>query len=127
MTHDTAAAPGATATSTPDATATANDDDEEEAEWEKFQSKMNRREKALEGKSKISHSVHSPYFTDDKQEFWWIYVIDRKQRQFVTLPSQVTSLADREEVKLQFNAPKKTGNHFRHCRIAILCAIFGCI
>ena len=36
----------------------------------RFQRGVNKREKALSGKSRVSHSVHSPYFTDDKQEFW---------------------------------------------------------
>ena len=36
----------------------------------RFQKGMNRREKALSGKSRVSHSVHCPYYTDDKQEFW---------------------------------------------------------
>ena len=36
----------------------------------RFQKGVNKREKALSGKSRVSHSVHSPYFTDDKQEFW---------------------------------------------------------
>ena len=36
----------------------------------RFQKGMNRREKALAGKSRVSHSVHCPHYTDDKQEFW---------------------------------------------------------
>lgn len=43
----------------------------------------------LEGKSKLSHTVHSPYFTDDKQEYWWAYVCDRKKRTLITAPYQV--------------------------------------
>ena len=38
--------------------------------FSRFQKGMNRREKALSGKSRVSHSVHCPYYTDDKQEFW---------------------------------------------------------
>ena len=47
-----------------------SDNDDEDQEWARFQNKLNKREKALEGKSRLSHSVHCPYFTDDKQEFW---------------------------------------------------------
>ena len=68
-----------------------------------------RREKALEGKSKVSHSVHSPYFTDDKQEFWWCYISDRKNHALVTPPIHVTGLVEREEVELKFTAPAKPG------------------
>ena len=52
------------------AAAASGEEEDEEQEWAKFQNKLNKREKALEGKSRISHSVHCPYFTDDKQEYW---------------------------------------------------------
>ena len=68
-----------------------------------------RREKVLEGKSRVSHSVHCPYFTDDKQEYWWVYIADRKNHALVTPPNTVTSLVDREEVELKFTAPQKPG------------------
>ncbi|XP_076062553.1 translocation protein Sec63 isoform X2 [Oratosquilla oratoria] len=86
-------------------------DDDDDAEWEKFQKGLTKREKALEGKSKISHSVHCPYFTEDKQEFWWVYVSDRKKHMVITAPYQVTNLVDQEEVQLKFTAPHKPGNY----------------
>lgn len=82
------------------------DDDDEE--WERFQKKLNKREK-LEGKSKLSHSVHCPYFPEDKQEYWWTYICDRKSRTLLTAPHHVTSLVDCEEVQLKFTAPRWTG------------------
>ncbi len=70
---------------------------------------LRRREKALEGKSKVSHSVHCPFFTDDKQEFWWCYLSDRKTHALVTPPIHVTNLIHSEEVELKFTAPMKPG------------------
>lgn len=87
------------------------DEEDDEAEWERFQRKLNKREKALEGKSRNSHSVHCPYFTDDKQEFWWCYISDRKNHALVTPPSFVTNLVEREEVELKFTAPPKPGHY----------------
>merc|ERR1719384_1598835 len=87
------------------------DEEDDEAEWERFQKKLNKREKALEGKSKVSHSVHSPYFTDDKQEFWWCYISDRKNHALITPPIHVTGLVEREEVELKFTAPAKPGHY----------------
>jgi len=87
------------------------DEEDDEAEWERFQRKLNKREKALEGKSRVSHSVHCPYFTDDKQEFWWCYISDRKSHALVTPPSFLTSLVEREEVELKFTAPPKPGHY----------------
>ena len=52
------------------AAAVNSEEDDEDQEWARFQNKVNKREKALEGKSRISHSVHCPYYTDDKQEHW---------------------------------------------------------
>jgi len=40
-----------------------NDDDNDD-DWERFQTGMTRRDRALEGRSKQSHSVHSPYFPE---------------------------------------------------------------
>merc|ERR1711915_982903 len=92
-----------------DKTAASGDDDDEEQEWARFQRGVNKREKALSGKSRVSHSVHSPYFTDDKQEFWWVYISDRKSHSLITPPYHLTSLVNEEEVELKFTAPSKEG------------------
>ncbi len=57
----------------------------------------------------MSHSVHCPYFTDDKQEYWWVYIADRKNHALITPPNHVTSLVNAEEVELKFTAPQKPG------------------
>jgi len=88
-----------------------SEEDEEDQEWARFQNKLNKREKALEGKSKVSHSVHCPYFTDDKQEYWWVYICDRKTHSLVTPPYHLTGLQDQEEVELKFTAPGKPGHY----------------
>lgn len=62
---------------------------------------MHKREKVLEGRSKLSHSVHSPLFPNNKQEYWWTYICDRKSRTLLTAPYHVTSLVDREECQLK--------------------------
>lgn len=82
--------------------------EDDDVEWEKFQQKLNKREK-LEGKSKVSHSVHSPTFPEDKQEYWWTYICDRKSRTLLTAPYHVTNLVDHEEVQLKFTAPRWPG------------------
>merc|ERR1711915_1045880 len=92
-----------------DKAAASGDDDNEEEEWARFQKGMNRREKALAGKSRVSHSVHCPYYTDDKQEFWWVYISDRKTHSLITPPYHLTSLVSEEEVELKFTAPSKEG------------------
>lgn len=82
--------------------------EDDDVEWEKFQQKLNKREK-LEGKSKMSHSVHCPYYPEDKQEYWWTYICDRKSKTLLTAPYNVTNLVDMEEIQLKFTAPRWPG------------------
>jgi len=88
-----------------------SEEEDEDQEWAKFQNKLNKREKALEGKSRVSHSVHCPFFTDDKQEYWWVYICDRKTHSLVTPPYHLTGLVNQEEVELKFTAPGKPGHY----------------
>ncbi|KPP60553.1 translocation protein SEC63-like [Scleropages formosus] len=85
-------------------------DDEEE--WKALQQSIQRRERALlETKSKITHPVYSLYFPEEKQEWWWLYIVDRKDQTLVSMPYHVCTLKDAEEVELKFPAPSKTGNY----------------
>lgn len=80
--------------------------DDDDTEWERFQQRISKREKVLEGRSNISHEVHCPLFPDVKQEYWWVYICDRKSQTLLTTPIYVTSLAQFEEVQLKFTAPR---------------------
>ncbi|KAM9355863.1 translocation protein SEC63 homolog [Pholidichthys leucotaenia] len=85
-------------------------DDEEE--WAALQQSIQRRERALlETKSKVTHPVYSLYFPEEKQEWWWLYIIDRRDQTLVCIPYHVCTLKDTEEVELKFPAPSKTGNY----------------
>ena len=78
----------------------------------------------MESKTKVTHLVHCPNFTEDKYEWWWVYLIDRKKRQLMFGPVHVTTLVDEEEVRrghvimvferflqveLKFQAPERLG------------------
>lgn len=80
--------------------------DDDDTEWEKFQQRISKRERVLEGRSNLSHEVHCPLFPDVKQEYWWVYICDRKSQTLLTTPIHVTSLAQFEEVQLRFTAPR---------------------
>ncbi|XP_034383163.1 translocation protein SEC63 homolog isoform X2 [Cyclopterus lumpus] len=85
-------------------------DDEEE--WEALQQSIQRRERALlETKSKVTHPVYSLYFPEEKHEWWWLYIADRRDQTLVSMPYHVCTLKDTEEVELKFPAPSKTGNY----------------
>ncbi|KAH0956699.1 hypothetical protein HN011_007422 [Eciton burchellii] len=83
--------------------------DDDDTEWEKFQQRISKRERVLEGKSNLSHEVHCPLFPDVKQEYWWVYICDRKSLTLLTTPVHVTSLTQFEEVQLRFTAPRWPG------------------
>ncbi|XKL64210.1 hypothetical protein PGB90_004296 [Kerria lacca] len=83
--------------------------DDDDDDWEKFQTGINKRDRVLEGRSKESHTVHCPYFPEDKQEYWWVYVSDRKSRTLLTAPYHVTELVDYDEIQLKFTAPRWPG------------------
>lgn len=85
--------------------------EEDDEDWEKLQSKISRREKVLETKSKKSHTVHCPYFPEDKQEYWWVYIIDKKHKSLVTTPYHLTDFVDFIEVPLKFPAPPKADRY----------------
>lgn len=53
--------------------------------------------------------MHCPLFPDVKQEYWWVYICDRKSQTLLTTPIYVTSLAHFEEVQLKFTAPRWPG------------------
>uniref|UniRef100_A0A4W3JCS7 Translocation protein SEC63 homolog n=1 Tax=Callorhinchus milii TaxID=7868 RepID=A0A4W3JCS7_CALMI len=81
-------------------------------EWEALQQSIQRRERALlETKSKITHPVHTLYFPEEKQEWWWLYIADRKAQTLISMPYHVCTLQQDEEIELKFSAPCKTGNY----------------
>lgn len=85
---------------------------DEEDDWNrKFQEKVVKKQKVFESKPRKSHPVHCPYFPDDKQEFWWLYIVDRKRFSLVTAPLLVTSLVETEELELKFTAPTRPGSY----------------
>ncbi|XP_014363563.2 translocation protein SEC63 homolog [Papilio machaon] len=93
-----------------DKSSAAEDDDQ----WERFQKRILKRER-LEGRSKSSHPVHCPYFPQEKQEFWWCYICDRKSRTLLTAPAHVTALAAAHELQLRFTAPRWPGLYTLAC------------
>ncbi|XP_053572244.1 LOW QUALITY PROTEIN: translocation protein SEC63 homolog [Bombina bombina] len=85
---------------------------DDEAEWEELQQSIQRKDRALlETKSKITHPVYSLFFLEEKQEWWWIYIADRKDKTLISTPYHVCTLKDQEEVELKFPAPSKPDNY----------------
>jgi len=72
-------------------------------EWEALQQSIQRRERALlETKSKVTHPVYSICFAEEKHEWWWLYIADRRDQTLVSMPYHVCTLKDTEEVSVCF-------------------------
>lgn len=78
--------------------------------FEKFQ-QIQKKKESLDTKSTISHRVFCPYFPEVKQEYWWLYVADRKKKLIISAPIQICSLKDTEEIDLKFLAPGVPGTY----------------
>lgn len=87
---------------------TQSNDDEDD--WSIVRQNLPKKE-IFKAVSKISHSVHCPYYPEDKQEHWWIYITDRKKMSLKTIPYFMTNLVNREEVELKFMAPQEPGSY----------------
>lgn len=64
----------------------------------------------METKSKVTHPVYSLFFPEEKQEWWWLYIADRKEQTLVSMPNHVCTLRDTEEVRPQ--PPVSALSHF---------------
>ncbi|XP_036271342.1 translocation protein SEC63 homolog isoform X2 [Pipistrellus kuhlii] len=79
---------------------------DDEAEWQELQQSIQRKERALlETKSKITHPVYSLYFPEEKQEWWWLYIADRKEQTLISMPYHVCTLKDTEELEVHEAKP----------------------
>lgn len=86
-------------------------------EWEALQQSIQRRERALlETKSKVTHPAYSLYFPEEKQEWWWLYIADRKDQTLVSMPYHVCTLKDTEEVRPSGFTLKKREEFPSHSR-----------
>lgn len=83
-------------------------DDEEKLHFDDVSGKK-KKTKNMDKIPKISHSVHAPHFPVDKQEFWWVYLVDKKQQLLTTVPFLMTNLVEEEDAILKLSAPHRPG------------------
>jgi len=95
-----------------DAVMQQEDDEQDEEEWKAMQATFRRKEKAaLSVPDRRTFSVYAPCLPVEKQEWWWLYVCDRKRHALMTSPVMVCNLRDTEEIELKFPAPQKPGRY----------------
>nr|XP_002126467.1 translocation protein SEC63 homolog [Ciona intestinalis] len=88
------------------------DEETEEKEWQAMQATFKRKSKAsLTVSDKRTHTVYAPNLPVEKQEWWWVYVCDRKRHLLLTSPVMVCNLRESEEIELKFPAPQKPGRY----------------
>ena len=86
-------------------------DDDDNDDWEIDINTDVSKKEIFQTISKISHSVHCPYFPEDKQEHWWIYISRKKPPSLITMPYFMTNLVEKEDIELKFTAPMSTGTY----------------
>jgi len=91
------------------------DEVDEEKEWEELQASFRKKDKAMMGSiNKRTHTVYAPNFPTEKNEWWWVYVAEKKRPtitspNLLTAPVMVCNLLDEQEIELKFPAPAKIG------------------
>merc|ERR1719457_292119 len=85
----------------------------EEEEWNKLQESSKKKEKiALEGIDKQTHTVYAPRYPQEKQEWWWVYMCDRKNHALLTAPIIIQNLREELEVEIICNLMIKGNSSF---------------
>ncbi|XP_075910541.1 translocation protein SEC63 homolog [Petromyzon marinus] len=83
---------------------------DEDQEWAELQQSIHKRERALmNSRSRYTHTVYTPSYPEEKQEWWWLYIMDKRRQSLVTPPLHVCTLRDSEELELRFPAPERPG------------------
>lgn len=89
-----------------------DNDRSEEEEWEALQKINKKKQEMIENSSdKMTHTVYAPNFPQEKQEWWWVYICDRKRHMLITSPVLICNLKDFREVECKFPAPNKPGKY----------------
>uniref|UniRef100_A0A914WFA9 J domain-containing protein n=1 Tax=Plectus sambesii TaxID=2011161 RepID=A0A914WFA9_9BILA len=86
-----------------------HDEEADEDDDMVFDDDLIKKDLVLETKSKVTHPVHCPFFPEDKYEWWWVYMVDKKSKRLAAGPVQCTTLVNKEVVELKFAAPQKPG------------------
>lgn len=66
----------------------------------------------------MTHAAYSLYFPEEKQEWWWLYIADRRDQTLVSMPYHVCTLKDTEEVRPSCLASVKNGRKIPRAGIA---------
>ncbi|XP_078736063.1 translocation protein SEC63 homolog, partial [Lampetra fluviatilis] len=71
---------------------------DEDQEWAELQQSIHKRERALmNARSRLTHTVYTRSYPEEKQEWWWLYILDKRRQSLVTPPLHVCTLRDAEE------------------------------
>lgn len=67
----------------------------------------------------MTHAAYSLYFPEEKQEWWWLYIADRRDQTLVSMPYHVCTLKDTEEVRPSCLASIKNGRKIPHAELRV--------
>ncbi|KAI3380530.1 hypothetical protein SNEBB_010541 [Seison nebaliae] len=83
---------------------------EDEKIIDEFQLEQKKKDR-LEQKTHKSHRVFCPFYPLVKQEYWWLYIFEKKTNNIMSLPTLITDLVDTKEIEVKLMAPEKAGQY----------------
>jgi translocation protein SEC63 len=91
-----------------------NKDDEDSDEDfipPEFEVDSKRKQKLKEFKRIESYPVHCPYFPEEKDEWWWVFIAHSKEDMALSQVVTVKNLKDEEQVELMLPMPQAPGEY----------------
>ncbi|KAI1722542.1 dnaJ domain-containing protein [Ditylenchus destructor] len=79
--------------------------------WDEHES-LRKKDTLLDSEPTNHHEVHCPYYTDEKYEWWYLYLVERKSRRLVSMVIPCKTLDKEKTVELRFSAPPQKGHYY---------------
>lgn len=76
-----------------------NDDDDDEEIWKEHEGLV-KKEILLESEPTTHHEVHCPFYPNDKYEWWYLYLVERKSRRLISMVVPCKTLNQEKTVSL---------------------------
>ncbi|CAO3643305.1 unnamed protein product [Cunninghamella blakesleeana] len=84
---------------------------EQELDEDEFDEEGNTRAKNDEGKEGTLPLAHTPYYSNEKKPYWWIFLGDPKVNRILVPPRKVTDIIDEKTIRVPFAGPPKAGTY----------------
>lgn len=84
---------------------------EQELDEDEFDEQGNTRVRDDDGKEGTLPLAHTPYYSNEKKPYWWIFLGDPKVNRILVPPRKVTDIIDEKTIRVPFAGPPKAGTY----------------